>query len=234
MASLAAGPNATARLAVSVTGRYVITGTHIAVVGVVHSHVLMRHVITARHATTPKLPVLKLGPTSTTTTSLPAIAPTTTKPAPTPRPAITATTMKPAPTSRPAIMPTSLPAIAPTTTTPTRGLAPRVPAGSGEEGWCGGQIQGRWAGWRSEKGKGGRRGAGRCGKKEEGAGRCRKKEEWVTCSKEKNVDLFDAVLGGLGSSASSHAGEGAERLIAKRGTVAGIMDYVEGSVLTDY
>lgn len=25
-----------------------------------------------------------------------------------------------------------------------------------------------------------------------------------------------------------------ERLIAKRGTMAGIMDYVEGSVLTDY
>jgi cytokinin dehydrogenase len=83
--------------------------------------------------------------------------------------------------------------------------------------------------------------------------------EMVTCSKEKHADLFDAVLGGLGqfgiitrariplapapararwvrllyTGAAALTGD-QERLIAERGAVAGIMDYVEGSVLTDY
>jgi cytokinin dehydrogenase len=80
----------------------------------------------------------------------------------------------------------------------------------------------------------------------------------VTCSKEKQADLFDAVLGGLGqfgiitrariplvpapararwvrllyADAAALTGD-QERLIAERGAVAGVMDYVEGSVLTD-
>ncbi|KAG2586361.1 cytokinin dehydrogenase 2-like [Panicum virgatum] len=82
--------------------------------------------------------------------------------------------------------------------------------------------------------------------------------EMVTCSKEKQADLFDAVLGGLGqfgiitrariplvpapararwvrllyADAAALTGD-QERLIAERGAVAGVMDYVEGSVLTD-
>ncbi|XP_062214338.1 cytokinin dehydrogenase 2-like [Phragmites australis] len=83
--------------------------------------------------------------------------------------------------------------------------------------------------------------------------------EIVTCSKEKDADLFDAVLGGLGqfgiitrariplvpapararwvrliyADAAALTGD-QERLIDERGALAGFMDYVEGSVLTDY
>ncbi|KAL6627251.1 hypothetical protein ACP70R_030977 [Stipagrostis hirtigluma subsp. patula] len=83
--------------------------------------------------------------------------------------------------------------------------------------------------------------------------------EMVTCSREKDADLFNAVLGGLGQfgvitrariplapapararwvrliyadAAALTADQ--ERLIAGSGAVAGRMDYVEGSVLTDY
>ncbi|CAL4965846.1 unnamed protein product [Urochloa decumbens] len=86
--------------------------------------------------------------------------------------------------------------------------------------------------------------------------------EMVTCSKEKHGDLFEAVLGGLGQFGIItrariplvpapararwvrllYAGAAAltadqERLIAAEnggGAVAGIMDYVEGSVVTDF
>nr|CAB3475876.1 unnamed protein product [Digitaria exilis] len=83
--------------------------------------------------------------------------------------------------------------------------------------------------------------------------------EMVTCSKEKHGDLFDAVLGGLGqfgiitraripvvpapararwvrllyTDAAALTGD-QERLIAEQGPLAGIMDYVEGSVLTGH
>ncbi|WVZ72684.1 hypothetical protein U9M48_021103 [Paspalum notatum var. saurae] len=83
--------------------------------------------------------------------------------------------------------------------------------------------------------------------------------EMVTCSKDKGADLFDAVLGGLGqfgiitrariplvpapararwvrllyTDAAALTGD-QERLIDERGgALAGLMDYVEGSVLTD-
>ncbi|CAO2186063.1 unnamed protein product [Urochloa humidicola] len=84
--------------------------------------------------------------------------------------------------------------------------------------------------------------------------------EMVTCSKEKNGDLFEAVLGGLGQfgiitrariplapapararwvrllyAGVAELTADQERLIAESGSaVAGIMDYVEGSVLTDF
>ncbi|CAL4952179.1 unnamed protein product [Urochloa decumbens] len=83
--------------------------------------------------------------------------------------------------------------------------------------------------------------------------------EMVMCSKEENGDLFEAVLGGLGQFGIItrariplapapararwvrllYAGAAAltadqERLIAGSGAVAGIMDYVEGSVVTDF
>ncbi|WVZ72692.1 hypothetical protein U9M48_021111 [Paspalum notatum var. saurae] len=85
--------------------------------------------------------------------------------------------------------------------------------------------------------------------------------EMVTCSKDKGADLFDAVLGGLGqfgiitrariplvpapararwvrllyTDAAALTGD-QERLIDERGggALAGLMDYVEGSVLTDF
>nr|CAB3471854.1 unnamed protein product [Digitaria exilis] len=83
--------------------------------------------------------------------------------------------------------------------------------------------------------------------------------EMVTCSKEKHGDLFDAVLGGLGqfgiitraripvvpapararwlrllyADVAALTGD-QERLIAEDGPLAGIMDYVEGSVLTGH
>ncbi|CAL5034006.1 unnamed protein product [Urochloa decumbens] len=83
--------------------------------------------------------------------------------------------------------------------------------------------------------------------------------EMVTCSKEKHADLFDAALGGLGqfgiitraripltlaparvrwvrllyANAAALTGD-QERLISEHGALAGLMDYVEGSVLTDY
>ncbi|CAO2205254.1 unnamed protein product [Urochloa humidicola] len=83
--------------------------------------------------------------------------------------------------------------------------------------------------------------------------------EMVKCSKEEHGDLFEAVLGGLGqfgiitrariplvpapararwvrllyAGAAALTGD-QERLIAGSGAVAGIMDYVEGSVLTDF
>ncbi|KAL6838698.1 hypothetical protein ACP4OV_031412 [Aristida adscensionis] len=82
--------------------------------------------------------------------------------------------------------------------------------------------------------------------------------ETVTCSKAKEADLFNAVLGGLGqfgvitrariplapapararwvrlvyADAAALTGD-QERLIGEGGAVAGLMDYVEGSVLTD-
>jgi cytokinin dehydrogenase len=81
----------------------------------------------------------------------------------------------------------------------------------------------------------------------------------VTCSRDRHADLFHAVLGGLGqfgvitrariplspapararwvrlvyADAATLTGD-QERLIADRGALAGVMDYVEGSVLTDY
>lgn len=82
----------------------------------------------------------------------------------------------------------------------------------------------------------------------------------VTCSKEKNASLFDAVLGGLGqfgvitrariplapapararwvrlvyTGAAALTGD-QERLIDERGgALSGLMDYVEGSVLADH
>ncbi|CAO2181271.1 unnamed protein product [Urochloa humidicola] len=84
--------------------------------------------------------------------------------------------------------------------------------------------------------------------------------EMVTCSKEENGDLFEAVLGGLGQfgiitrariplapapararwvrllyTGAAELTADQERFIAENGggAVAGIMDYVEGSVLTD-
>ncbi|KAJ1282155.1 hypothetical protein BS78_03G028900 [Paspalum vaginatum] len=85
--------------------------------------------------------------------------------------------------------------------------------------------------------------------------------EMVTCSKAKDADLFDAVLGGLGqfgiitrariplvpapararwvrflyTDAAALTGD-QERLIDERGggALGGLMDYVEGSVLTDF
>ncbi|CAN6223692.1 unnamed protein product [Urochloa humidicola] len=83
--------------------------------------------------------------------------------------------------------------------------------------------------------------------------------EMVTCSKEKHADLFDAVLGGLGQfgiitrariplapapatarwarfvyTDAASLTRDQELLIGERGALAGLMDYVEGSVLTDY
>ncbi|CAN6371539.1 unnamed protein product [Urochloa humidicola] len=83
--------------------------------------------------------------------------------------------------------------------------------------------------------------------------------EMVTCSKEKHADLFAAALGGLGqfgiitraripltlapamvrwvrllyTDAAALTGD-QERLISEHGALAGLMDYIEGSVLTDY
>ncbi|CAN6275070.1 unnamed protein product [Urochloa humidicola] len=83
--------------------------------------------------------------------------------------------------------------------------------------------------------------------------------EMVTCSQEKHADLFDAVLGGLGqfgiitraripltlaparvrwvrllyADAAALTGD-QERLISEHGALAGLMDYIEGCVLTDY
>ncbi|CAD6240292.1 unnamed protein product [Miscanthus lutarioriparius] len=85
--------------------------------------------------------------------------------------------------------------------------------------------------------------------------------EVVTCSKHKDADLFDAVLGGLGQfgiitrariplapapararwvrllyTGAADLTTDQERLIDERGggALAGLMDYVEGSVLTDF
>jgi len=85
--------------------------------------------------------------------------------------------------------------------------------------------------------------------------------EVVTCSKHKDADLFDAVLGGLGQfgiitrariplapapararwvrllyTGPADLTTDQERLIDERGggALAGLMDYVEGSVLTDF
>jgi len=83
--------------------------------------------------------------------------------------------------------------------------------------------------------------------------------DMVTCSKHKDADLFDAVLGGLGQfgiitrariplapapararwvrllyTAAADLTADQERLIDDGGALAGLMDYVEGSVLTDF
>ncbi|CAN6275060.1 unnamed protein product [Urochloa humidicola] len=83
--------------------------------------------------------------------------------------------------------------------------------------------------------------------------------EMLTCSMEKHADLFDAVLGGLGQfgiitrariplmpaparvrwvrllyADAAVLTSDQERLISEHGALAGLMDYIEGSVLTDY